>query len=48
LTPERLKGAIDLFTGLDLLKPGLTVERTSSLNILEGALKMIGKVPGKP
>jgi ABC-type nitrate/sulfonate/bicarbonate transport system substrate-binding protein len=48
LTPERLKGAIDLFTGLNLVKSGLTVERTSSLNILEGALKMIGKVPGKP
>jgi ABC-type nitrate/sulfonate/bicarbonate transport system substrate-binding protein len=48
LTPEKLKSAFDLFTGLDLLKPGLTVERSASLNILEGALKMIGKVPGKP
>jgi ABC-type nitrate/sulfonate/bicarbonate transport system substrate-binding protein len=48
LTAERLKGAIDLFTGLNLVKPGLTVERTADLSILEGALKMIGKVPGKP
>jgi ABC-type nitrate/sulfonate/bicarbonate transport system substrate-binding protein len=47
LNAERLKSAIDLFTGLDLLKPGLTVERVANLNILEGALKTIGKVPGK-
>jgi ABC-type nitrate/sulfonate/bicarbonate transport system substrate-binding protein len=48
LTPERLKSAIDLFTGMNLVKSGLTVEQTSNLNILEGALKIIGKVAGKP
>jgi ABC-type nitrate/sulfonate/bicarbonate transport system substrate-binding protein len=48
LNAERLKSAIDLFTGLNLVKSGLTVERVASLNILEGALKMIGKVGGKP
>lgn len=47
LSAERLKNAIDLFTGLELVKPGLTAERVANLNILEGALKTIGKVPGK-
>jgi hypothetical protein len=47
LTAERLKSAIDLFTGLDLIKPGLTPERVANLNILDGALKTIGKLPGK-
>jgi ABC-type nitrate/sulfonate/bicarbonate transport system substrate-binding protein len=47
LTAERLKSAIDLFTGIELLKPGLTAEHVANLNILEGALKTIGKVPGK-
>jgi ABC-type nitrate/sulfonate/bicarbonate transport system substrate-binding protein len=48
LTAERLKGGIELYTGLGLVKPGLTVERVSTLAVLEGALKIVGKVPGKP
>jgi hypothetical protein len=47
LTAERLKSGIELYTGLGLLTPGLTVERVSNLTILDGALKIIGKVPGK-
>jgi len=47
LTAERLKGGIDLYTGLGLVKPGLTVERVAALTVLEGALKIVRKVPGK-
>jgi ABC-type nitrate/sulfonate/bicarbonate transport system substrate-binding protein len=47
LTAERLKSGIELYTGLGLVNPGLTVERVSSLTILDGALKIVGKVPGK-
>jgi NitT/TauT family transport system substrate-binding protein len=48
LTAERIKSCIDLFTELQLIKPGLTVERVADLAILDGALKMVGKVGGKP
>src|ERR1043166_2369442 len=47
LTAERIKSGIDLYTGLGLLNPGLTVERVSTLTVLDGALKIVGKVPGK-
>jgi ABC-type nitrate/sulfonate/bicarbonate transport system substrate-binding protein len=47
LTAERLKSGIELYTGLGLVNPGLTVERVSTLTILDGALKIVGKVPGK-
>ncbi len=47
LTSARIQASIDLFTELKLIKPGLTVDKVSNLNILEGALKIIGKASGK-
>jgi ABC-type nitrate/sulfonate/bicarbonate transport system substrate-binding protein len=47
LTAERIKNGIDLYTGLGLLNPGLTPERVANLAILESALKLVGKAPGK-
>lgn len=47
LTRERVQSSIELFTGLGLIKPGLTVEQVANLSILDGALKKIGKVSGK-
>lgn len=47
LTRERVRSSIDLFTGLDLIKPGLTVEQVTNLTVLDGALRKIGKIAGK-
>lgn len=47
LTRERVRSSIDLFTGLNLIKPGLTVEQVANLSILDGALRKIGKISGK-
>ena len=38
---------IELYAGLGLLTPGLTVERVSNLTILDGALKIIGNSRGR-
>jgi ABC-type nitrate/sulfonate/bicarbonate transport system substrate-binding protein len=46
-TPERVRTAIGLFTELDLVKPGLTVEQVADTTLLEGGLRLIGSVQGK-
>lgn len=47
LSRERVQSSIELFTGLGLIKPGLTAEQVANMSVLDGALKKIGKVSAK-
>lgn len=53
LSPDKIEATIKFFTGRrdfktrGRLKPGLTATKVADFEILKGALKIIGKVPGK-
>jgi NitT/TauT family transport system substrate-binding protein len=48
LTREKVEGTIKFFTEGGVLQPGLAADKAANLSILEGALAIVGKVPGKP
>ena len=48
LTAKRVEGSIKFFTRPGQLEPGLSVEKSARLDILQDALKIVGTVPGKP
>lgn len=48
LTARDVEGTARFFTGTGELKPGIPLDKAADLSILEGALKIVGTVPGKP
>ncbi|MBI4492065.1 MAG: ABC transporter substrate-binding protein [Chloroflexi bacterium] len=47
LTADRIQRGINLFTELELVKPGLAPNQVADLSLLEGALKIVGSVAGQ-
>lgn len=48
LTMKKVEGTIKFFTSTGDLKPGLTAEQAANMSVLDGALKIVGRIPGKP
>jgi NitT/TauT family transport system substrate-binding protein len=47
MTPEKAEGTIRFFTRPGQLEPGLTVDKVSNLSVLDAALSLLGRIPGK-
>jgi NitT/TauT family transport system substrate-binding protein len=48
LTAQKVEGTIAFFTEGGQIKPGMTVAQAANLGVLEDALNIVGRVPGKP
>ncbi len=47
LTPKKVEGTIKFFEESGVLQPGLTVDKVADLSVLEDALKIVGRIPGR-
>lgn len=48
LTKQKVEGTIKFFSGRGGVAPGGTVEQMANFSVLDGALAIVGRVPGKP
>jgi NitT/TauT family transport system substrate-binding protein len=47
MTAKKVEGSIKFYTESRVLQPGLSVEQGADLSVVEDALKLIGRVPGR-